>query len=278
MNSFYGVLGTPRCRLHSPPTANAITRFGQEILLWTKGWFEREGYTVLYGDTDSLFIESGADSVEEASDLGRSLSERVNKDLGDHLRKAYGVDSRLQLQFECLYERFFLPGLRHSREGSKKRYAGLVRDKGEEKIVFTGLESKRRDWTELAKIFQYDLLWRVFHDEPVDRFVRGFVTELRSGRHDDHLVYTKALRKDPEQYTKTTPPHVKAARQMAERDSRLISYVMTTAGPEPVGETSNPIDYDHYVEKQIRPVAEAVLACLDSSWAKIWSGQAGLFD
>jgi DNA polymerase-2 len=277
MNSFYGVLGTPRCRFHSPPTANAITRFGQSILLWTKEWFEKQGFRVHYGDTDSLFVASGTQDAQEARRTGSDLAEQATADLSEHLRATYRVESRLLLQFERLYERFFLPGLRHSREGSKKRYAGLVRHKGTEEIVFTGLESKRRDWTELSKVFQHELLWRVFHDQPVDDFVRSFVTELRAGKHDDRLVYTKALRKDPEKYTKTTPPHVKAARQMSERDSRLIAYVMTTNGPEPAEETKSPLDYDHYVDRQIRPVAEAVLACLGSSWEKVWSGQADLF-
>lgn len=278
MNSFYGVLGTPRCRFYSPPTANAITHFGKKILLWTKKWFEGEGYTVIYGDTDSLFVASSANDAGEAERIAPGLAERATGHLAKHLREKYRVESRLELEFERLYERFFMPGLRHSREGSKKRYAGLIRHDGEEEIVFTGLESKRRDWTELSKLFQHDLLWRVFHDQPVDEFILQFVAELRAGMHDGRLVYTKALRKDPEKYTKTTPPHVKAARQMSDRDSRLVNYVMTTGGPEPVGDTENPLDYDHYVEKQIRPIAEAVLACMSMSWERIWSGQSDLFD
>jgi DNA polymerase-2 len=111
----------------------------------------------------------------------------------------------------------------------------------------------------------------------VTGYIRGFVADLRAGKSDGLLVYRKALRKDPEKYTKTTPPHVKAARQMAERDGRLVSYVMTTEGAEPAENPRNPLDYDHYVEKQIRPVAEAVLACLGTSWERIWSGQSDLF-
>ncbi len=277
MNSFYGVLGTPRCRFHSPPTANAITRFGQTILLWTKAFMEAQGYRVLYGDTDSLFVMTDAGAAEDAERLGKELAERVNGALTDHIHSTWRVESQLKLQFDRLYERFFLPGLRHSREGSKKRYAGLIRRDGQETIVFTGLESARRDWTEVAKRFQRELLERVFHDQPVEDFIRGFVAALRTGRWDPQLVYTKALRKSPDSYTKTTPPHVKAARQMSDRDGRLISYVMTSAGPEPTADAKNPPDYEHYVEKQIRPIAEAVLLCMGSSWERVWSGQEDLF-
>ena len=59
MNSFYGVLGTPRCRFYSPETANAITSLGQKILRWTRDTLEKRGHPVLYGDTDSLFVDLG---------------------------------------------------------------------------------------------------------------------------------------------------------------------------------------------------------------------------
>lgn len=278
MNSFYGVLGTPRCRFHSPATANAITRFGQGILLWTKQFMEDRGYRVLYGDTDSLFVASGLEDPVAAADLGRQMSALATEAIARHIHAEHGVESRLLLQFERLYERFFLPGLRHSREGSKKRYAGLIRRKdGSQEIVFTGLESARRDWTRLAKELQHELLRRVFHDEPVEAYIRAFIAELRGGQRDDQLVYRKALRKDPEGYTKTTPPHVKAARQMTMRDGRVVSYVMTVAGPEPAEDRRSPIDYEHYVEKQIRPIAEAVIALLGRTWVQVCSGQEDLF-
>jgi DNA polymerase-2 len=123
-----------------------------------------------------------------------------------------------------------MPGLRHSREGSKKRYAGLVRRDGREEIVFTGLESARRDWTELSKTFQRELLWRVFHDQPVDAFIRGFVAEVRAGRRDAELIYVKALRKEPESCTRPYLSHVKAARQMADRESRSCSTSSPSLG------------------------------------------------
>src|SRR5882757_1454129 len=58
MNSFYGVLGTSACRFYNPALANSITGMGREILLWSKRWFETAGFNVLYGDTDSLFVDS----------------------------------------------------------------------------------------------------------------------------------------------------------------------------------------------------------------------------
>ena len=83
MNSFYGVLGTPACRFASPDLANAITGFGRELLLWTKSDIETQGYQVLYGDTDSLFVLAGEDDAAEARSLGALLADRLNQDLSE---------------------------------------------------------------------------------------------------------------------------------------------------------------------------------------------------
>ena len=72
------------------------------------------------------------------------------------------------------------------------------------------------------------------------------------------IVYKKAIRKELGEYTKTTPPHVKAARLMENIESNLIEYVITVKGPEPIP-TKTKIDYDHYIEKQLKPIADTVL-------------------
>jgi DNA polymerase-2 len=51
-----------------------------------------------------------------------------------------------------------------------------------------------------------------------------------------------------------------------------VAYVLTAAGPEPVtgrNPLPAPIDYEHYVDKQLRPVAEPVLALLGLDFAKV---------
>ena len=74
MNSFYGVLGTPACRFSNPALANSITGIGRELLLWSKRWFEAAGFEVLYGDTDSLFVRSGATMPTRRSREARDSS------------------------------------------------------------------------------------------------------------------------------------------------------------------------------------------------------------
>ncbi len=269
MNSFYGVLGTPACRFHDPRLANAITSFGREVLLWCKERIETEGHRVLYGDTDSLFVESGARSPGHARDFGARLADALTRDLAAHVRRRWRVESRLELQFERLYLKLCLPALRHGTAGARKRYAGLAEGPRGPRVVFTGMEAVRGDWTDLAREVQRELYTRLFADQPVTDYLRRVVTELRAGAHDERLVYRKTLRKPPEEYTATTPPHVAAARQIPGKKRGRVAYVITTAGPEPADDRRSPLDYVHYVEKQVRPVAEPVLALLGLDFARV---------
>jgi DNA polymerase-2 len=268
MNSFYGVLGTTVCRFYNPQIAEAITSFGRTLLRWSRDQIQSWGYDVLYGDTDSLFVRTGAEVTSGANRIAGELAHRLNDALAAFVLKQWGVDSCLEAEFETLYLRLFLPPIRHGSGGARKRYAGLVEKGSGTQVVFTGLEAVRRDWTELARTAQQELYDRMFRGEAVVDYLKSLVAELRRGERDDQLVYRKALRKPLDSYTSTTPPHVAAARKMSGEPDRLISYLITESGPEPASERRSRIDYQHYVDKQLRPVAEPVLAELGLDFAK----------
>lgn len=278
MNSFYGVLGTPACRFSNPALANAITGTGRAMLLWSKQWFEKAGFKVLYGDTDSLFVQGGDADADRALDQGRELTAALNRDLAQYIAATWRVTSRLELQFAKLYAKLFLPRARHSVRGASKRYAGLVHERGapsdEPRVEFIGMEVVRRDWTDLAKQVQRELYQRLFTGQPIEHYLAEIVRGVRAGALDAALVYRKNLRKDADEYTATTPPHVAAARKSVQNDAtqadgRLISYVMTTAGPEPLDNVLHPLDREHYVAKQVKPVAEPVLAALGLDFDRV---------
>jgi DNA polymerase-2 len=263
MNSFYGVLGTSACRFYNPALANSITGSGRDMLLWSKRWFEDAGFRVLYGDTDSLFVGSG--SIEPPTpEQGPALAAKLNEELTSYIRNRWNVTSRLELEFEKTYLRLILPHARHSTRGASKRYAGLVHAGDRATVEFVGMEVVRSDWTALAKQVQRELYQRLFTDQPVEIYLADIVKTVRDGALDKLLVYRKSLRKGAETYTATTPPHVAAARKSRSppRGRKVIEYVMTTGGPEPLDNIQHPPDREHYVSRQIRPVAEPVLATL----------------
>ncbi len=266
MNSLFGVLGAAGCRFFDPDVANAITSFGQQILGWTREEFEACEVRVLYGDTDSVFVAldpelDGAAARKHAEEL----LELVQNALARRVEGEYAVESQLQLQLERIYARFFQPSVRGGTEGSKKRYAGLV----DGQLHVVGLESVRRDWPGVARQLQHGLLSRVFNDAPVVPFVQEMVKRVKRGELDRELIIRKGLRKGSvERYTERIPPHVEAARRAGSRAGRIVSYVVTQGGPEPVfpGEPlPGGIDYAHYVAKVLRPVAQSILSVMGES-------------
>ena len=258
MNSFYGVLGTPACRFHNVAIANAITGLGRHLLQWAREWFESEGFKVLYGDTDSVFVGSGL-ALPAAREAAPRLATAVNEAAAAYVRHKWAVTSRLELEFEKLYVKLFLPSVRRGGAGARKRYAGLI--DGSDAVDFVGMEVVRRDWTELAKDVQRELYARLFAGDAVDGYLKRVAAELRQGQLDAKLVYRKGLRKRPAEYTANTPPHVAAARKSAST-GRVVAYVMTKGGPEPVDALRSEPDREHYLDRQVRPVAEPVLAAL----------------
>lgn len=290
MNAFYGVLGSSGCRFFDPRLASSITMRGHEIMHRTRELIEEQGYQVIYGDTDSTFVWlKHAHTESQAADIGNALVSHVNQWWDKHLRQEFGLDNALELEVDTHYRRFLMPTIRGSEEGSKKRYAGLiVKPDGSEEMVFKGLETVRTDWTPLAQQFQQVLYQRVFKGEAYQEYVRDYVERTVRGEFDALLVYRKRLRRPLDEYQRNVPPHVRAAR-VADDYNRLqgrplqyqnggwIRYVMTVAGPEPLETQRSPIDYDHYLTRQLQPVADAILPFLGDDFAALTSRQQILF-
>ncbi len=277
MNSFYGVLGTPGCRFSNPKLVSSITMRGHEIITRSRDWICERGWKVIYGDTDSLFVLVGeGHDVEGCLRIGAQLADELNTWWREHIASEHKTESYLEMELETLYQRFFMPTLRGSDRGSAKRYAGLVGTGSEQRVIIKGLEAVRTDWTPLARNFQRELLRRVFLHEPYEAMVRDTRQQLMQGQLDEQLVYQKRLRRHIDAYAKNIPPHVRAAR-MLDRPSGRVRYLMTTQGPEPLAKHRSPIDYHHYLERQLAPAADALLSCLGTDFATIAGDQLRLF-
>jgi DNA polymerase I len=227
---------------------------------------------ILLHNTDSCFVISKAKNYEEAEKIGKKLEKYINDFYQDYIKKNYKRDSKLNLQFEKVYIKFLMPKLRHGEKAAKKRYAGLMLIDGKEKIQTVGLEAVRGDWTDAAKIYQKEILDRIFHNKDIIKYTKDFIQDIRAGKYDDKLIYIKSLRKDVEGYKKTTPPHVKAARKLDKIESDKIEYIMTIEGPEPIQNQKHRLDYNHYIEKQIKPLAESILSLFGETFEEVEKG------
>jgi DNA polymerase-2 len=255
MNSFYGVLGTPGCRFFDARLPTSITRRGHAIIERARRFFAdrvQSSRSVIYGDTDSLFV-AGLNPA-----AGPALAKELTALLAQEIRDEYDLESFLELRFDAHYVRFLMPTTRNAERGSKKRYAGLVQKaNGKTELVVRGLEAVRRDWTPLARRIQLELLNRVFHDEAFDAWLLQTTKDLAAGKLDEELVYRKSKKEN-------------------DVKEELV-LVMTGRGLEPVHETTAPIDYAHYLDKQIAPVCDVILPFLDTSFSRVAGAQTSLF-
>jgi DNA polymerase-2 len=256
MNAFYGAVASPKSRFYNKHIGEAITSFARHIIKQTKAYSEHQGHKVVYGDTDSVFLQPKEDlsSFKEKEKRGKDLERELNEYFKNWVEEQYAVTCKLQLELEKLFSHFFI--------ASKKRYVGY--DELSEDTIFVGMEAIRGDWTELAKEFQRQLVSRMFADmnkTEVAEFIREYVRKLEEGKFDDYLVYHKKITKPLSHYVKTTPPHVKAARELEHFNGRTVSYVMTKEGPRHVSllEEEVPFDYQHYIEKQLKGVSDDLL-------------------
>lgn len=273
MNSFYGVMGSFGCRFYHPELPQAITGTGQWILKTTIQWIESQGFKVLYGDTDSIFVQIlNFDQVDLLD-----FVKRINTYLEKTIEEKFQHESKLEIQFDKKFKKLFLSPVRGGGSGAKKKYAGLqVRENGETELLITGMEFVRSDWSKVARKFQYDLLNRFLSGEDLDQYIKEFVQDLRAGKFQHELGMKKRLSRDADDYQKMTPPHVHAARLLEkERGVKVhqVEFVMTKRGAIPIQLPHDDVDYEYYLEKQIKPLADGVLIFQGKSFDGLIQGE-----
>ncbi|MEZ0319983.1 MAG: DNA polymerase II [Pyrobaculum sp.] len=244
-NAMYGYLGWVGARWYKREVAESVTAFGRFILRDAIDYARRLGISVIYGDTDSLFVK---------------MHEKVDE-LIQYIENRHGIEIKVEKDYEKV---LFTE--------AKKRYAGLLRDG---RIDIVGFEVVRGDWCELAKEVQLRVIEIILKSRDAAearqngvKYVRGVVEDLKNYRFDlDDLIIWKTLDKELGEY-KSYPPHVHAAMVLKKHGYKVgkgvtIGYVVVK-GAGGVAERSMPyilvtdmgkIDVDYYVERQIIPAA-----------------------
>lgn len=267
MNSFYGVMGTPKSRFYHSDLPSAITTTGHWIINKAIEFLNNIDVQVLYGDTDSIFF-----SLENSSYEENELVKKINEYFDFLIMDEFKVKSFLEIEHEKTFDQLFFSTTRDGLSGAKKKYAGIIHGK----ISFIGMEFVRSDWTDLAKKFQFELFEKFFNQFNLEIFIKEFVDDLKLGSFDNLLFYTKRLSKDISEYTKNIPVHVKAAQMIKHKGPyrlKEVSYAMTKSGAVPKELMPKDFDYDHYIEKQIKPLADQVLGHMNLDYETLFSGK-----
>lgn len=282
MNSFYGVMGSNGCRFYHEDLPDGITGSGQWILKTVIEFLEVKNFKVLYGDTDSLFVQ--LPRIEDYQIQGKKLVQEVNQFLKEKLKDDYNVESKLEIQFDKFFKTLILTSIRGSDEGAKKRYAGLslkeIDGIVKEEMILTGMEYVRSDWSLLARDFQFELIRKVFYQEDIIAYIEETIKKLESKQLDDQLVLSKRLSKPLREYVKNIPPHVRAAKILFLEKGILKKrpqFVMTVRGAVPIELRHDDIDYDYYIERQLAPIADSILSLFGKSFSQLRGPQLSLF-
>ncbi|MEM1849091.1 MAG: DNA polymerase domain-containing protein [Thermofilaceae archaeon] len=256
--SCYGYSGNSRNRLGNPLTFEWINRLARETLIRVYEHVESRGYRVVYGDTDSVFVQKSGAKPSEYAELAGELAALTG----------------LPVKLERIYKFIAFPAARSLPGAPLKRYFGVTLE-GE--LVFKGVEAARRDTPPAAKRLQRELVATLFRAESLEgvyanleaaiRLACEYVAKARRGELEPaDLVIERVLRK--REY-KTTPAHLAAA-VLAGRvvEGATVHYVpVNTRHPNPLRRVRpwSPSEkrYDaEYASELLSRAAETVLSAL----------------
>ncbi len=244
-NTFYGYMGWLGARWYSKEGAEAVTAWGRKTISEAAEIAKSMGFTVVYGDTDSMFVKGGKNV--------------------DELVKAITSKFDLEIKVDKVYKKVFFTE-------NKKRYAGLTEDG---KVDIVGFEAVRGDWCDLAKEVQRVVIEKILMTDKVDeavKYVKETIMKLRRGEFKlEDLIIWKSLDKDLNEYD-VDAPHVVAAKKAMKSGYLVtkgtkIGYVVVKgsgklsdrAEPYFLVKDKSRIDVEYYVDKQIVPAAMRIL-------------------
>lgn len=256
-NSAYGYMGFSRARWYDNDCAGSVAAWGREYIKDTIKAAEEEGYKVVYGDTDSLMLTvPGVPDEKEMMRIKTDFLTRINKKL----------PPAMELEFEGFFPRGVFV--------TKKRYALVDKDK---RLTIKGLETRRRDWANIAKTTQQEVLYTILWDNDPGKAaetVKRVVQDLREGSVPlKELVISTQITKGLGEY-ENVGPHVMAARKAQKlgktiRPGELIQYIITKKGSSISDKAvmvgfANENDYDaeYYINNQVLPAVMRVLEAL----------------
>ena len=183
MNTYYGVSGYTRFRLFDREIGSAVTSVGRAIIEHTRKVIEQQGYTVIYGDTDSCMVQLPPLDQTKTIELARGIEKRLNESYQEFAKTELNADIHFfSIKFEKIYARFF-------QAGKKKRYAGsLVWKEG--KVVnetdIVGFEIRRSDTPQITKVVQMKVMEMILAGEGyagIKALLADVITKYRAGKY-----------------------------------------------------------------------------------------------
>ena len=238
LNASYGVMGAQIFPLYFLPAAEATTATGRHIILDTIEKCRGLNVDVLYGDTDSIFV--------------KNPTEQQMQTIISQAKNNHGVE----LEVEKEYRYVVL-------SDRKKNYLGVTKNG---KVDVKGLTGKKSHTPAFIKSLFYDLLDILAEVKTSDEF-KNAKSKISSKIAEcsrkiqakeiplSELAFNVMLSKSLNEYTKTIPQHIRAAKQLESvreiKKGDRISYVkiINKPGVRPVElAKQSEIDSSKYME------------------------------
>lgn len=225
-NSVYGILGSQYHRYYSKALAESITKTGQFLLQLSKNFFERRGLKVIYGDTDSIFVQwDDAKTVEE-------VMKEYHEKLDVILKTTFNVKENIvYLKYEKRFSKLILLG--------KKYYVGkVINIEGNEvnEQVVKGIDLVKKGTLNLTSQIQQGVIDMIYDNKSIDDvklFLRGYQKSLEKDQFEfDELKIIKGVGEAIGDYKARSQnqPHIMAAKKIIEKNGYLetntVEYVV----------------------------------------------------
>lgn len=179
---------------------------------------EKLGFNVVYGDTDSIMINTGTSQLQEALLMGKKLKDEVNV-----------LYRCLEIEIDGVFKSLLLL--------KKKKYAALniVNFGSKDEVVVKevkGLDMVRRDWCKLSKSVGNKVLEEILSGKERETIVlelNNYLSEVGKRMKEGTMnlaeyVITKQLTRAPSDYTEfKSLPHVIVADRLIKSGQKTSS-------------------------------------------------------